>query len=466
MTPEVKDRAFYSGDRKVFKAARSHERRRVFCVRLVYVVFFLMLVEGPLRKWFAPGLALPIYFMRDPFVLILYGYALRYGFLGRSGLEQLWFGFAFLATIVGGIGYLLDGIVFQAWLIGARNYWLYLPMAFVVMNTFKKPDVLRFLRISLILAIPYAMLVILQYRSPAEAWINKGIEEDSIAVGVAFGVIRPFGLFTYTGQNVTFTAFLFASLLAVMFAKSANINRLLLFASLPAVGALSVLTGSRGIYFMLAAIILAAVSGLIASGRIQRSFSRLLGIGAAVGVALALLSTQFTDMSDAMEDRFQRAAQNEGGLFDRAIGGVFGFAKPIGESPVFGYGIGRGAPVTTRFTGERALIYGEGDLERNVNELGPFVGIALVALRFHLAVLLALKALAAARRNEMLALPLAGFAMISIVTGQITNSPLNGYLPWLVVGLVFAISNSSTRASARKLRARYGRSTYTPGGAV
>src|ERR1700743_3865454 len=45
--------------------------------RLTLVMFWLLIMEGTLRKWVAPGLSHLLFFVRDPFVILLYWHALR-----------------------------------------------------------------------------------------------------------------------------------------------------------------------------------------------------------------------------------------------------------------------------------------------------------------------------------------------------------------------------------------------------
>ena len=291
---------------------KEPKRRQI--VNFIYIIFALSLVEGALRKWVAPQLATPLYFLRDPFVLWLYVRALQYGFLSQSLLSKGWFLFAGATSIIGGLAYigLKFGIV--AWLMGIRSYFLYMPLAFIIAHTFHLEDVNRFLRLCLIIAIPYALLVIVQYSSPADAWINSSISADDVAT-VSDGIVRPYGLFTYTGQNVNFVAFLFTCFAAMMSIKrNSRRERVLFIIASVAVAALCVLTGSRAIYFLLAAVVLATVAGGVIAGQLGESVSRLLGILTVAGCAAGLLLYQFSDMYDAMNQRVEVASAYEGSI--------------------------------------------------------------------------------------------------------------------------------------------------------
>lgn len=424
--------------RAVPRALRVERQRRQI-VDLVLVVYVLSLVEGPLRKWFLPGLATPLYFLRDPVLIVLYAYAFRHGFMLRGSLARVWLGFAAITTVVGLIPFIIYGIDLRAWILGARSYWVYLPMAFVVANAFRRADLERFIRWNVGLAVPYAMLVVYQYKSPAGAWINKSIGEDSEAVALALGLHRPNGLFTFTGQNVGFTAFLIANYVAFLFlARWRRGSELLLLAvGVPAVASLAVLTGSRAIYFQAAVILLVTLVGSTMARPSRAVMTRNGLVLALVIIAALMFTTTYQDMYRAMELRVDRAEQAEGPIWERALGGVTGFAGPLAQdAPLLGYGIGTGTPAVSRFLKSRHLRYGEGDLMRSTNELGYFLGFFFIALRWFTAGLVVWLAYLVARRGYPVALPLAGYAAVQIAVGAITHSPMNAFVPWLVVGLM------------------------------
>ena len=197
-----------------FDSLHRREAQRQFAVKWVFFIFILSLIEGPLRKWFLPGLAGPLTLLRDPFVIALYGYCLNNGLMRLRGVAApLWLGFATLTSLVGLVQYAEAGFSVWGWTLGVRTYWLYLPLAFVVAKAFTPEDILRFMRLCVWIAIPYAWLVVAQYNAPPFAFVNLGVAGDENAsVGVVKNILRPFGLFSYTWPNVQFTAFVVAAL--------------------------------------------------------------------------------------------------------------------------------------------------------------------------------------------------------------------------------------------------------------
>jgi len=429
------------------------EARRRFAVRLILLIYVLALVEGPLRKWFLPELATPAYFLRDPFVAVLYAYCLQHRLFAWGRLGQVWVGFAVATSLLALVPFAVYSIDLRAWPLGVRTYWLWMPLAFAVAGTFRRDDVEHFLRWNVILALPYALLVALQYNSGPSAWVNRGIGGDTDAtVGVAGEIIRPFGLFTYTGPNVYFTGAMVAFFVAWYLMRGRGVLRgVLLLAGAIGVGTMAILTGSRAIYFVVAAILLTTIGGSTLATFGFRALARSVGIAAFVFIAALLFVYVFPDMLAAMDQRFENAARSEGGsIWRRVRHEFFSFLQPVATAPFLGYGMGTGTSAIAAFLGIGQWPYGEPELQRVVNELGPILGLSFVALRFATVGAIAVTALGAARRGEAWRLPLVGYASVNLAYTAITNSSLNGFLPWLAVGLVFAMLERSSPSAIPK----------------
>ncbi|TCP39298.1 hypothetical protein [Rhodovulum marinum] len=443
MTSVVRDRAELLAVRS--QAKREANRRLV--VRATFLLFFVFLIEGSLRKWFLPGLSGVLTLLRDPLALALYAYALANGFFWKRGVAKLWLFFAVLTSTIGLLQYLLNGLGVAGWLLGVRTYWLYMPLALVIAATYQREDISRFLRIVLIVAIPYAILVAMQYSAPPVAVINWGVAGDNEgAVGLGDGLVRPFGLFTYTAPNVLYTAFSLAAFIAYYLAASLGKKQtLFLVAVAVAVGTMLVLTGSRTIYFLAAAIFGLASVGILGARPTVRAFRRMFGILLFIGLAGVLFVWVFSDMFAAMQDRFERASNAEGGLWNRIYYNSFSFLGSENESELLGYGIGAGAPGVTSFFGLRPLFLGESDTRRNINELGLFIGPLFLLLRFATAGWIAWLSVRLAARREYAALPIAGLVAVSFAFGQLTSSTTEAYMLWLAFGLVVALRHSLIR---------------------
>ncbi|MBL8907749.1 MAG: hypothetical protein JNM20_13835 [Rhizobiales bacterium] len=410
-----------------------------------------------MRKWFYTDYGVYFVFLRDPVAAVLYGYCFIHGLFLKSRLSQTWIAFAAISCAVGFLPYLFGEVDLFGWLLGIRTYWLYMPLAFIVGATFRQNDVRNFLLLISLVAIPYAILIALQYNAGRDAWINAGVGgDDETVVSLTREIVRPFGLFTYTIPNVDFTAATLAIFLALYLSSARVWMRayLLALAGL-AISAMVVLTGSRMIYFLLASTLGLTLGGAVIARPDARTIARSLGVLVFVLLAAMMLLSVFPDMYSAMEYRFETAQASEGSIWDRVIR-IFSFVDALFQAPPLGQGIGIGAAGVTNYLGLPAMLYGEYDLERNANELGILLGTSFIVLRFTTAAWLAVTAVRLARAGVLAALPLAGYAIVPIAVGQLTNSPLLSFMPFLAVGLVIALQRNHADPYARMRRARGG----------
>jgi hypothetical protein len=424
---------------------KNYEKQRKFVVCSVFFIYILFLIAGTLRKWFLPSLASPLTLLIDPFVLALYAYCLFYKLIMQENIARPWLGFAIFSSCFGLIQYTTSGYSLEGWILGVRAYWLYMPLAFIIPVTFRTEDVMRFFKLNLWLAMPYAILVATQYRASPYSFINRGVGGDeAAAVSVALNISRPFGLFTYTAPNVQFTTAIIAIFIATYLADNKKHPNKIVFPGMAiAVGAMGVLTGSRGIFFITAVILGLTILGLIFTRLSIATLVRVFFIFALVALANWLLVNIFPDMFEAINIRFQVAAASEGIIWNRVFGS-FSFLGALETAPVLGQGIGAGASGVARFLGLRDLVFGESDLERNINELGVVFGSIFLLLRWLTSWWLIVNAIKLAHKGMPMALPLAGFVVVNFAVGQMTHSPLMSFFPWVLFGMVLACRNAST----------------------
>src|SRR5262249_4091803 len=158
--------------------------------------------EGVLRKWIFPQWGRQLFFIRDPFAILIYALV----FVHRTKLPRSRFKeieFAFAAAGLGLCAFqLLAGSRLPAYflLYGWRNYFLYMPLAFVSARYFNMWDVAQLARRTLIASLPMALLVLAQLNGGATSPVNGGLGEGPNAVYVMHttedGVVRPAGTFT------------------------------------------------------------------------------------------------------------------------------------------------------------------------------------------------------------------------------------------------------------------------------
>jgi hypothetical protein len=178
-----------------------------------------------------------------------------------------------------------------------------------------------------------------------------------------------------------------------------------------------------------------------------------------VAAAALLFVTALDPAREALLARHAGAQVVEGAAVARALRLLTSFTDVIANVPLLGYGIGANTSTVQAWTGQFAGAFpAENEWERIAQELGPFFGLALIAMRALFTVYLVLRALRAARDGEATGLLLLGFVGILLLVGQITFSTIVGFLAWLYVGLVLAATRppgeAVVPAKAGTLRSR------------
>lgn len=446
-------------------AAAHAERRRQWIVNLVFIIYWLLIFEGVLRKWIFPDAFKILFFIRDPFVLIVYVLALfnyrplpakpllgSWLFLGviamMVGLARLWVGDTTLYLWAGDANLHLwaDHANLVVLLYGWRNYFYYIPLAFVIGANFHQDDLYRLIRQTLFVAIPIALLVWLQLLSSADAVINAGIIEGGLYnAGVARGFVRTYGTFTSSPGQTLFVGSLMAVLLASWMLpeqKRPVKGFLLPMVSLAVITNLT-LSGSRGAYVLSILIMLVALFSILL---LQHKPNRIKSIVLFFIVTMGTLITIGLFNRDVLAVIFERI---EGahyveselygplGTIGRIIFDFGNFTKPLSQAPHFGYGVGWfGNAFASRTV---FALHAEDDWSRNIFELGPMLGLFFICWRIVFVVWLTKGAVAAVKRtSNPVPLLLVGFIGIILLQGQVTaHGSVNGY-GWLFAGLCIA----------------------------
>jgi len=444
--------------------ARERGRRQV--VALVTVFYLLLILEGALRKWVLTSFGQPLFFIRDPFVLAIYWLALRHRFFPR-GEAMAWTGIAF-----GFIGLLL--LVFQAggvaatidkWPLlaayGWRNYFLYIPLPFIIGETLKQADLERLAKITFLLAIPIAALVVLQFRAPVNAPINVGfaaIEAQQFhGNAIDMNHTRPMGTFTSDVGQKEFVVTGLAMLMALWIAPAAR-RYLKLWQMAVLTAALLTclaLSGSRGAMLASGMVVIAAVATAAVMRGSDFSARTIVVPTLIVILAVALYPILFPEGYSTFMRRWSEAEAVEtqvfaGGIFGRALYAFYDFFGFLKNTPLAGYGLG--------LAGNAGLILGvaipgfsgwaEADWSRHIVDLGPLVGMVFIAYRIALVVWVGRICVAGARASGS-QLPILLFASCAydLLTGQITgHGTVNGYT-WLFTGLTIVAATAGVRAA-------------------
>jgi len=237
------------------------EAIRILLVRLVFVIYWLLIFEGVLRKWGMPQFQEVFFFIRIPVALVLYWLAFRY----RRWPCTIWpllltCMFAVVAIVLVPFQIIAGGYSRSYLLLagyGWINYFFYIPLAFLIAEQFRREDLERIIRHTLWIAIPAAVLVIMQFNSPSTAVINLGSgldESDQFQnLGAALGFVRPTGFFTSTLGQSQFVASAAPLVLAgwLLPKRERSMGIMLLLAGTTAVLVMAVFSQSRGLFFQI-----------------------------------------------------------------------------------------------------------------------------------------------------------------------------------------------------------------------
>jgi hypothetical protein len=421
---------------------------RKVVVWLILVVYWLLLTEGALRKWLLPDYHKILFFIRDPFVVAAYFYAIRYRLWPKEN-------FALLVSLGVAVFFLCllplqlyatraDAVVL---LYGWRNYFFYIPLMFLVGNVMQPSDVRMVARHTLYASIPIAILVAWQFISPPDAFVNKAVTEEALVFGLAEGIVRTTGLFTFTlGQSLfvaTLAAFLTWTVAAWRTNRPLSPGALVLV--LVAFAFNLVLSGSRlavvyaGLFFLL--LVIHQVAHVRRPGTIRGVMVLI-----AIVVGFALVLPDF--VTEAWQARVEDAQASGDSIVGRIGSGMTSFFGYVADSPALGFGIGYGTGGgATVMTGSGDFTLVEEELPRIILEAGPIFGFAYVVLRLFLMCYLGARVIGAWRKSH----DMLGIALLLFVVPQFLQGPMTGQgtvmaYAWLFAG--FALAASKWRLSA------------------
>lgn len=442
---------FHNFDRA--SAAEIEEKYLTTLRRMIWLYFALLIAEGALRKWIVPSLTAPLLVIRDPLVLLIYVQAVRCRRFPISGPMVAYFllliSFILLALfqMIAGIG---GGPLVAIY--GLRTNFLHLPLIFVISGVFSYADVIKLGRWTLILSVPMAGLMIWQFLSPPDSWINAATMADAKQISFALGKIRPAGTFSFATGAAHFFVLTMAFLIYGLAQPRAVYSRWLLGAALLSVIVVQPVSGSRTLVFGCALVVVAAiVFATLSWGRAHR----ILAVGAFICATLAALSLTnfFREAVMVFMVRWNNASASES-LTGRILGGFFDPFALASQAGLFGKGVGLGTNAGSAIvTGALQFLLAETEWSRVILEAGPLLGFSFLAYRAWVAGDIAVRATAAAKQQNLLAWLLAWDACRNLVNEQISQPTNLGFMV-LVSGLCLAAMPAARSALAVEGAAR------------
>lgn len=417
--------------------------------RAIWIYLILLIFEGALRKWFLTPLATPLLLCREPIVFWLVWEALRRGWI-RDGIAQL--------MMIITVPMFLISLAFghhtvSCALFGARIYFCHFPMMFIIGKVLTRKDLLTMGKFILYCSIPMTMLIMWQFYSPMDSWVNRGVGGEGTASYLgAMGFNRSSGTFSFTsgvslwlGMVGAFMGYFL--LMNNYLTERAAINKYVLFVALGFYMLAIPFSISRTAYYqcMVECIFLVYVMMI---HRKMQSRAIQTGLFVIVAAAAVMLSGWLDDSSAAFSARIDEATEIEGGV-QSALGGRYagGFLNAVFNSyaPLWGVGLGAGTSTGAQLLGGSsmfAFMNGENEWGRVMNESGYVFGLMVIALRCAFGLDIFIKSHKMLNRgNDMLPWMLCVFMLLNEPQGQL-GVPTN--LGFAVISGGFALAACNT----------------------
>lgn len=460
-------------------------RAVTFIRRLIWAYFWLLLLEGVLRKWVVPGLSAPLLVIRDPLVILAYLTAWCYGLFPRHPVVTCCLVLAVAAAAVdltrASYGAQFSPLVM---LYGLRSNFLHIPLCFLMPLVLGGDDLARFGKRTLLTAIPCVLLMVLQSRTAPESLLNcLAGQSQEHQLEVVEGMVRPTSVFTAPAGVALYLGFLAA--FAIHAQLDAGWRRPLPWLALACVVVGLGVAGSRGALGCVGVVLAVAPALLLVQRRapVMRTAGVLCVL---VGAVLAVtLSGLFEVQLTAFQERIGKAAHDESGyepgterhetgpLMILVVRTLNEMLLPLGQAaqvPPLGLGLG-----TRTTAGAQWMAYGsqpgvlivspdfrigsilrESEWARHLLECGTVMGLALIAARVAGTLWLFWLALRAAQQGASLPLLLFGLVGPLWLKGTLSQPTSLGFLV-MGTGLLLTACKGSAPSTGQGVYADDGR---------
>ncbi|MBC8122474.1 MAG: hypothetical protein H7Y22_11620 [Gemmatimonadaceae bacterium] len=405
--------------------------------RLIWIYFWLLIIEGALRKWFLPQLSTPLLVVRDPVVILAYYFAFRAGILPKDRFSIATLALALISFPAGLLATVIEGQSnISVVLFGLRTNFLHLPFIFLIAKVFTLEDVKALGRWVLIISVPMTILMIFQFRAGPDDFLNRGIGETGRQIISTMGKIRPAGTFSFISGPALFYAVVTAFITYGYLNKRTYPDWLLGIASVSTVSAL-VVSGSRSTVGAVGVVFACLGVGILARPRLVGGAVRLALI---VGIAVFGVSYLpfFGEAYLVTSTRFDMANTAEGGILPRFLTAYTAAFDNIFDVPLLGRGLGMGTNGGAALLGSAGkFLLAETEWPRVIQESGPVLGLMFITLRALMVAWMGKWSFKAAAQGDLLPLLLFGTGFLNLLNGQFGQPTSLGFAV-LMAGLCIA----------------------------
>ena len=387
----------------------SEEKAKRHVRRLIWIYFWLLLLEGALRKWVLPGLSNPLLVVRDPVALAIYFFSIRARVFPRNAWMIILIVIGVLttaATLIQDWPYLPHFKLLAVAGYGIHANFFHLPLIFVIARVFRFEDVRKFGWWTLLILVPMTMLLVAQFRASPDALVNRTAGGEGEMMMAALGKVRTAGPFSFVTGVVSYFALATAYLVWAVLRPQTYKNWLLAIAGAALViGA--VVSGSRSVVGACAVVVASLLLVVFLRPDIMNRFGQVLVAVVVLGFIVSqtgifregfkVLSTRFSEVAEATD---QSVATD---VVSRFFSGFEEGFRSFSRAPLFGFGLGIGTNAGAKFlTGHSMFLLSEGEWSRIIFESGPIFGLAYLIWRCALASSLGWLSLKAVKRGNLL----------------------------------------------------------------
>lgn len=415
-------------------------------IKLVWTYILLLVFEGALRKWVVPFMSAPLLLVRDPIGIWIIWESVR-----SHQWPKRWSVTVGALLIVMSILCVMQVVwcdnYWVAGIYGIRSYFLPFPIAFAIGESLNKKNIDKISRFMIFMLVPMCVLYAVQYKSPSGSFWNAGAYEGASQIAYAGNHVRASGTFSYNIGS-TYFSLLGMSFLAYEVLEKDNRRLALLLISMLSLVVSIPLIGARTLVYMIALQgISICVAVILYMSYVRKLIKYIIPL-----IAIMLMASMFSIYMEAlgtMHERIMMASYAEGNTSDvmylRALKPFVTAYKNIQDSDyALGSGMGRGAAaISTLVKGKAEFTTGETEIDRNIKELGIYVGTAFFIFRLFLSIYIIISSVHAAIVGDSLAIILAPVTVALVVWSVLEMPTMQGFMVVFLSITLGAINNSN-----------------------
>jgi hypothetical protein len=430
-------------------AKLPEENAKRYIRYLVWLYFWLLLVEGALRKWVLPDLSNPLLIIRDPVVLLIYLLSFRARVFPRNAWVVTLMVMGLLTTLATFFqlwDYFDPKVIAAVAGYGVHANFFHLPLIFIIPRVLSFDDVKKIGWWTLVLLVPMTLLMIAQFRGAPDAWVNRTAGGEGEMLMSAMGKVRAAGTFSFVIGVVAYFALATGFLVWAVLNGGVYKTWLLAVAGAALIVGLAV-SGSRSAIGACAVVVALLLIVVFLRPDIVNRFGQILIAMVVLGFIVSripvfregasVMSTRFSEVAEATE---QSIPQD---LMSRVLSGFEDGLFVITKAPLLGYGLGIGTNAGAKFlTGRSVFLLSEAEWPRILNESGPIIGLAYILWRCALVFRIGWLAIKSVIMGNLLPLLLLGSSFLPMISGQFGQPTILGFAVF-TTGLALAAIKES-----------------------